>query len=144
MIVRKILKSKGTSITAVPVSEPIQKVAILLYEAEIGAVMVHDETLHPVGILSERDIMRGIAENGASVLDAPAQRLMTTHMITCTPEDHVDELMQVVTENRVRHLPVIERGHLAGIISIGDLVKARINELESEGEALRNYIGTAM
>jgi CBS domain-containing protein len=141
MIVRQILKSKGNSVTAVPASEPISNVATLLHEASIGAVMVHDENLKPVGILSERDIVRGLAEMGASVLDAPAHSLMTRELVTCTPEDHVNALMQVVTERRVRHLPVIEEQRLAGIVSIGDLVKARIGELELEGEALRTYIG---
>ena len=140
MIVKQILKSKGATVTAVPATEPVGNVATLLHEAGIGSVIVHDEALAPIGILSERDIVRGVAEKGAAVMQIPVSSLMTADMITCTPNDHIDQLMQVVTERRVRHLPVIENGHLAGIISIGDLVKARIGELESEGEALRTYI----
>ena len=140
MLVRQILKSKGATVTAVPACEPVRNVAILLHEAGIGSVIVHGEDLMPVGILSERDIVHGIAAEGASALDTPVGRLMTTDIITCSPDDHIDQLMQVMTERRVRHLPVLERGHLAGIVSIGDLVKARISELESEGEALRTYI----
>ena len=113
---------------------------MLLHEARIDSVLVHDEALVPIGILSERDIVRGIAESGVAVMEAPVRSLMTEDFLTCTPDDHIDKLMQVMTEHRVRHLPVIENGHLAGIVSIGDLVKARIGELESEGEALRTYI----
>ena len=142
MIVRQILKSKGATVTAVPACEPVRNVATLLHEAGIGSVIVHGEDLKPVGILSERDIVRGVAEEGAAAMDTPVRDLMTTDIITCSPDDHIDRLMQVMTERRVRHLPVMEHGHLAGIVSIGDLVKARISELESEGEALRSYIGT--
>ncbi len=140
MTVRQILKSKGATVTAVPAAEPVRNVATLLHESRIGSVIVHNEELMPIGILSERDIVRGIAEQGATALDAPASTLMTADIITCGPDDHIDRLMQVMTDQRVRHLPVLENGHLAGIISIGDLVKARIGELESEGEALRTYI----
>jgi CBS domain-containing protein len=140
MIVMQILKSKGATVTAVPATEPVNRVAVLLHEARIGSVLVHHEALVPIGILSERDIVRGIAESGVAVMEAPVRSLMTEDFLTCTPDDHIDKLMQVVTEHRVRHLPVIENGHLAGIVSIGDLVKARIGELESEGEALRTYI----
>lgn len=140
MIVRQILKSKGATVTAVSVAEPIANVATLLTDAGIGAVLVHDACGQPAGILSERDIVAGLAIRGASIMDATADSLMTTDLITCSPNDHIDELMRVVTDRRVRHLPVIENGHLAGIISIGDLVKARIAELETEGEALQRYI----
>jgi CBS domain-containing protein len=141
MIVRQILKLKGSTVIAVPTAEPIANVASLLAETRIGAVLVRNGSGEPVGILSERDIVEGLAVQGASVLDATAGALMTPDPITCSPTDHIDELMQVVTNRRVRHLPVLEGGHLAGIISIGDLVKARIGELESEGEALQRYIG---
>jgi CBS domain-containing protein len=140
MIVRQILKSKGATVTAVPACEPVRNVATLLHEAGIGSVIVHGKDLLPVGILSERDIVRGVAEEGADAMDTPVCELMTADFITCSPDDHIDQLMQVMTERRVRHLPVMESGRLAGIVSIGDLVKARISELESEGEALRTYI----
>ncbi|MCA8927518.1 MAG: CBS domain-containing protein [Alphaproteobacteria bacterium] len=140
MIVRQILKTKGSTVTAVPAAEPVVNVATLLTEARIGAVLVHDSFGQPAGIVSERDIVRGIATRGVSVLDEPVESLMTTDIITCSPDDHIDALMRVMTDRRVRHLPVIENGHLAGIISIGDAVKARISELESEGEAMQRYI----
>ena len=140
MIVRQILKSKGATVIAVSVAEPIGNVATLLTEARIGAVLVRDASGRPVGILSERDIVAGLANLGASVLDAPAETLMTSDLITCSPDDHIDALMRVMTERRVRHLPVIENGNLAGMVSIGDMVKARIGELETEGEALQRYI----
>ena len=140
MIVRQILKSKGATVTAVSVAEPIANVATLLTEAGIGAVLVHDCSGQPVGILSERDIVAGLANGGASIMDATAESLMTADLITCSPADDIDALMRVMTNRRVRHLPVIENGHLAGIISIGDVVKARIAELETEGEALQRYI----
>jgi CBS domain-containing protein len=141
MIVRQILKSKGSTVVAVPMAEPVANVATLLADSHIGAVLVRNALGEPVGILSERDIVEGLAHRGTRVLEATAGSLMTTDMVTCSPDDHIDELMQVVTNRRVRHLPVLEDGHLAGIISIGDLVKARIGELETEGEALQRYIG---
>ncbi|MGY9056723.1 MAG: CBS domain-containing protein [Alphaproteobacteria bacterium] len=145
MIVREILKSKGSTVLSVPAAEPLRHVATLLHEARIGAVIVHDDHCHPVGILSERDIVSAIAEQGASALDQPARSVMTADIITCTPDDHIDGLMQVVTERRVRHLPVLDAdGDMAGIISIGDLVKARIGELEREKEALRTYINAVV
>ena len=140
MIVRQILKSKGATVTAVPAAEPVANVATLLTEARIGAVLVHDACCRPVGILSERDIVAGLARQGARILDATAESLMTVDLITCSPDDHIDELMRVMTDRRVRHLPVLENGRLAGIISIGDVVKARIAELEPEGQALQRYI----
>ncbi len=141
MIVRQILKSKGASVTAVPACEPVRNVATLLHEAQIGAVIVHDKDLTPIGILSERDVVRGVAEQGAEVMEAPVRDLMTADMVVCSPNDDIEKLMHMVTDHRVRHLPVMDKGHLAGIVSIGDLVKARISELESEGHALRTYIG---
>lgn len=141
MIVRQILKSKGSTVTAVPASEPIANVATLLTEARIGSVLVRDADGRPAGILSERDIVAGLAQHGASVLNATAAMLMTDDIVTCGPDDHIDTLMQVVTERRIRHLPVLEAGHVAGMVSIGDLVKARIGELETEGEAMQRYIG---
>ena len=116
-------------------------VATLLMEARIGAVLVRGSNGDPVGILSERDIVEGLAAQGANVLAADAASLMTGDLVTCSPDDQVDALMRVVTNQRVRHLPVMEHGQLAGIVSIGDLVKARIGELETEGEALQRYIG---
>tara|TARA_R110002096_G_scaffold17764_12_gene61319 strand:+ start:827 stop:1261 length:435 start_codon:yes stop_codon:yes gene_type:complete len=141
MIVRQILKSKGSTVTSVPASESIANVATLLMEARIGAVLVRGSNGDPVGILSERDIVEGLAAQGANVLAADAASLMTGDLVTCSPDDQVDALMRVVTNQRVRHLPVMEHGQLAGIVSIGDLVKARIGELETEGEALQRYIG---
>lgn len=140
MIVRQILKSKGATVTAVSATEPVANVATLLTESGIGAVLVHDANGQPVGILSERDIVAGLATQGASVMDATAESLMTRDLITCAPDDHIDGLMRVMTNRRIRHLPVLENGRLAGIVSIGDVVKARIGELEAEGEALQRYI----
>ena len=143
MIVRQILKSKGTTVLSVPNNEAVAQVATVLREMNVGAVAVLDEQRHLAGIVSERDIVWAIAEHGVAALDWPASALMTQDLVTCSPGDHTDALMHVVTEQRVRHLPVLEHGHLAGIISIGDLVKARIGELESEGEAMRTYIAAA-
>ena len=140
MIVRQILKSKGSTVTSVPASESIANVATLLMEARIGAVLVRGSNGDPVGILSERDIVEGLAAQGANVLAADAASLMTGDLVTCSPDDQVDALMRVVTNQRVRHLPVMEHGQLAGIVSIGDLVKARIGELETEGEELAQQL----
>ena len=98
------------------------------------------DNAHLEGILSERDIVEAIASKGAAALAMPASALMSREVVTCSPKDHIADLMAVMTEKHIRHLPVLVEGGLAGIISIGDVVKCRVQEVESEAEALRAYV----
>jgi len=129
----------GAVITTVP-DQTITSVADLLTVNHIGAVPVLDRDGSLVGIISERDIIRGIAEHGAAALSLPVERLMVTEALTCLPSDTLTKIMSVMTCQRVRHLPVIEDGKLQGIISIGDVVKHRLEEVELEAEDLRGYV----
>src|SRR5262249_9068464 len=106
----------------------------------IGALVVSDDGHSVAGILSERDIVHALAEHGATLLALPVERLMTRRVVTCTPEDTVSELRGRMTERRLRHMPVIRNDRLCGIVSIGDLVKSRIEEVEFEADELRHFI----
>ena len=108
----------------------------------IGALLVSEDGRRVAGILSERDIVHALAEQGAALLAMPVDRLMTRKVITCVPEDTVSELMARMTQHRFRHLPVVKDGTLIGIVSIGDLVKNRIEEVEFEADSLRSFIAS--
>jgi CBS domain-containing protein len=139
MIIRSILKSKGSNVEIVTPDKSIQEVARILHLKRIGAVIVmQDNQIR--GVLSERDIVRGICEFGANVLDKTASDLMTREVVTCGFNDTIIDLMELMTNNRIRHLPVVEKGRLEGVISIGDIVKNRIAETEMEAQALKEYI----
>jgi CBS domain-containing protein len=120
--------------------QTIASVAKVLTSNRIGAVPVIDEKDRLVGIISERDIVRSLSENGALTLTLPVERLMTHEVATCSPGDQLDDLMGVMTNRRIRHLPVVENGALQGIVSIGDVVKQRLDEVQFEVEELRRYI----
>lgn len=141
MIVRSILKSKGKDVETVAPDASILNVSKILHQKRIGAVLVMNEG-QIRGVLSERDIVRGICQYGADVLARPASDLMTRDVVTCDMDDTVNALMELMTNNRIRHIPVLEQGRLAGIISIGDVVKNRIAESEMEAQALKEYIVT--
>ena len=143
MTIKQILKSKGSAVTSVPPTATILDVAKLLREKRIGAVLVQDAGGKVLGILSERDIVRFIAEHGARTLDMTAAQLMTAEVRTASTDDTVQQVMAVMTERRFRHLPVVERGELVGLISIGDVVKTMIDEKEHEVESLRAYVAGA-
>ncbi len=140
MFVSDILNRKGTSVVSVGPGDRIGDVASVLHDERIGAVLVRDETGTLVGMLSERDIVNAIADQGSSCLDFKAADLMTAEVVTCKPKDSVTEAMTLMTERRIRHLPVIEANKLIGVISIGDVVKERLAEAEFEAEQLREYI----
>ncbi|HEX7775180.1 MAG TPA: CBS domain-containing protein [Parvibaculum sp.] len=139
MNVATILKAKGNEVATVAPTITLAEAARLLSEKRIGAVIImHGQQL--LGILSERDIVKAIARMGVESLDRPVREIMTSRVVTCGLNDSVDELMDSMTEGRFRHLPVIDRGELVGIVSIGDVVKHRIAETVMETEALRLYI----
>ncbi|WP_042695200.1 CBS domain-containing protein [Azospirillum sp. B506] len=140
MHVAVLLKRKGNRIVSAAPDDTVAAVARLLTEHRIGAVLVMDDDGQPVGILSERDIVRAIARDGAVALDRPAADLMTRELITAAPDDTVADMMAVMTERRIRHVPIVESRRVVGVISIGDVVKARIDDAELEVESLRGYV----
>jgi CBS domain-containing protein len=139
MLVGQILAAKGSKVVTTRPDATIAEVARLLRRARIGAVVVTEgRTL--AGIISERDIARGLADHGAELLEMKVGQLMTREVVTCTPEDTVDHLRATMTEGRFRHLPVLRDGEMIGIVSIGDVVKHRLDELEAETHQLQDYI----
>jgi len=142
MIVEHILAAKGHEVVTIEPERTLLETARLLDEKRIGAVVVSDAD-HPVlGIISERDIARAVAQRGAAVLDEPVSQQMTAKLFTCTRSCTVSDLMEVMTDRKVRHVPIVERGRLSGIISIGDVVKHRLAELEAEERLMRDYTAT--
>ncbi len=140
MYVADILNAKGTEVIATGPTETVAATAGLLNNRRIGAVLVRDGEDNVIGVVSERDIIRGIALNGASALDMEVRDLMTSEVVTCKPTDTISEVMRVMTTHRFRHLPVMEDGALKGMISIGDVVKYRLEETEMEARVLRDYV----
>ncbi|WP_407189152.1 CBS domain-containing protein [Bradyrhizobium centrosematis] len=142
MTVRSILNTKGHQIMSVEPDAKLADAIKLLGEKKIGAVLVMNQS-RLEGILSERDIVRVLGERGAGVLEVPVSEVMTRKVVTCKETDTIAELMETMTTGKFRHLPVVENGKVVGLISIGDVVKRRVQEYESEQEALRDYIKTA-
>lgn len=141
MTVAAILRAKGSHVEITRPDTTLYSVAWQLKTRNIGAVVVVGEGgTTPLGMISERDFVRQLIEHGAHLLALPASRVMTTPVVTCTPEDRVTAVMARMTRHRVRHLPVIDDGGLAGIISIGDVVKHRLDELELEANVLRETL----
>ena len=138
-----ILRHKGNEVIAIPPDAAIPTVTELLRARGIGAVLVTDRLGQMLGIVSERDIVRSLAARGADTLGMSAAQLMTRVLTTATPSTSVEGAMLLMTENRVRHLPVLEDGHVVGLVSIGDVVKARIMEQEQEVDSLKAYISGA-
>jgi CBS domain-containing protein len=138
--VYSILKRKGDSVvTAVP-DQNIASFAALLYAHRIGATPVVGAENQVVGMISERDVIRGIIENGASVLTLPVSALMTKLVVTCTPDEQIGDVLENISLNRTRHVPVVDNGKLIGIVSIGDIVKQLLEEAQFEVNSLRTYI----
>lgn len=140
MTVKSILEEKGRAVFTLPPVETIANAVRALAEHRIGAVVVIGGSGRIEGILSERDIVRIIAAEGAAALDKPISSAMTSKVHTCTEMNTVNDVMEIMTRARFRHLPVEEGGVLVGIISIGDVVKRRIREVEKEAEQIRAYI----
>ena len=142
MTVAAILQGKPERLIGLPDSKSLADAAKLLSEERIGALVIRNAGGDMIGILSERDIVRAIAREGTGVLDKPVSTIMTRDVICCTPQDSVAEVMGMMTARRFRHLPVKNNGKLIGMVSIGDVVKARVEEAEGEAAQLREYIAS--
>jgi len=143
MTVSIILAAKGHEVTTIEPGATMKSAVTLLTEKRIGAVPVLGADHRIVGILSERDVVRALAERGAAALDEPVSRAMTRKVATCTETETIASLMERMTEGKFRHLPVVDQGRLVGIVSIGDVVKHRLQEMERDSAAMRDYILTA-
>jgi len=140
MLVSHILKEKGRDVLAIPPEATLFEAARVLTLNRIGALLVRDPKGALKGIISERDIVRAIAEEGASALALTVSERMTKDVATCEQNDTIAEIMETMTRCRFRHMPVVEGGRVAGIVSIGDVVKIRIAETMREAQALKDYI----
>jgi CBS domain-containing protein len=140
MLVSQILKEKGDMVFTAAPGDSVAAVAALLQARRVGAMVVLDEAQSVAGIVSERDIVRVVAELGPEGLGQPVSACMTRDVVYAEPQESVDELLERMTDRRVRHLPVCRDGRLMGIISIGDLVKSKIAEAVAETETLKAYI----
>ena len=141
MNVQSIIGGKSPVVATITQTSTLRQAIDQLTERRIGALVVSGDGRKIEGIISERDIVRAASTSGPTALDGSVGSVMSTDVVTCSAGDGVDRLMALMTERRIRHLPVVdERGHLAGIVSIGDVVKARLSELEQENHALSEYI----
>jgi len=141
MNVQSIIAHKGDAVATIPQTATLDEATSMLSRRRIGALVVSGDGRAINGIISERDIVRQVASGGLAALTASVGSAMSTDVITCSAGDGVDRLMELMTDQRIRHLPVVDdAGHLAGIVSIGDVVKARLAELELENRALADYI----
>jgi CBS domain-containing protein len=142
MNVDGILRAKGAAVVTIGPDATVEMLVQGLRDERIGAMVVTENGRSVLGIISERDVVRGLAERGPKILEVPVANLMTRHVVSCTPADTVKQVMAVMTQRRVRHVPVVTDGVLSGIISIGDVVKNRLEEMEMETNVLREaFIG---
>lgn len=142
MNVATILKTKGTAVTTARPDQPLLEIIQKLSQKKIGAVVVVGDKGSVDGIISERDIIKAISQKGEKALSLAVSQFMTRKVVTCKLSSHVDELMELMTAGRFRHLPVVENGSLMGIVSIGDIVRNHVSEVELEVSAMRNYLAT--
>lgn len=142
MTVRLLMNSKegGGEVVSVSPSTTVEELAGVLVKHRIGAALVRDGKGNVQGLISERDVIHGIAEHGKGTTQKPVSEFMTREIVTCTPDDTIDSVMETMTARRFRHVPVMEGGALIGVISIGDVVKYRIEQTEREAQHLREYI----
>lgn len=143
MNVKTILAAKGGDVISIEPTADLSAAAKLLSKHRIGAVVICGAGGRLAGILSERDIVRAVAEHGSSALALPVGQVMTRNVITCSENDSISELMERMTERKFRHMPVLKAERLIGVISIGDVVKSRVQEIETDAAAMRDYIQTA-
>ena len=140
MNVETILRAKGRDVATIEPDSTVENAIRLLASRRIGALIVSEDGRRVDGIVSERDIVQGLADHGPALLEQRVEEVMTRRVHTCSPEDTVEELMGRMTERRIRHLPVVEAGALCGMVSIGDVVKNRLEEVEYEASSLRSYV----
>jgi CBS domain-containing protein len=143
MRISEVLRHKGDKVTTIAPQASVQELLDTLAEHNIGAVIVSSDGANIDGIVSERDVVRKLHESGAALLDQQVLTIMTPDVHTCTLDTHIDDLMRLMTQQRIRHVPIVNEGRLAGLVSIGDVVKNRIDELEFERKHLVDYISTA-
>jgi CBS domain-containing protein len=141
MRISDVLRSKSSALVTLSPDATVRDLIDLLAEHNIGAVIVGDDANPVAGIVSERDVVRGLV-SGTTILESLVADIMTTTVKTAAPSDSVDDLMRIMTEHRIRHVPVVVDGQLKGIVSIGDVVKSRIGELEFERDQLESYVHT--
>ena len=140
MFVSDILSQKGGLVFTVTMATTVAQIAQQLGTRRIGSVLVMADADTVAGIVSERDLVSAVSRHGAAALDLEARQVMTRDVVTCHPDDSIDHVMEMMTTRRFRHVPVVHRGELLGLVSIGDVVKARLEEARHETEALRAYI----
>jgi CBS domain-containing protein len=138
--ISSLLEHKGASVVTIAKETTVAEAVQALERHGIGALVVSDDGSHIDGILSERDVVRALGRHGGDLLDHPVHTIMTANVVTCAPDNDVESLMSAMTDNRVRHVPVVVDGKLAGLVSIGDVVKSRIGELEKDRKELEEYI----
>lgn len=144
MHVQAILNRKGAHVATIEAGASLARAVELLRQHGVGALVVSDDSCIIEGIISERDVVRRLASDGVGALDAHVALVMTREVTTCRPEDDLVHLARLMTDQRIRHVPVVdERGGLLGIVSIGDVVKQRLDHLENENQALFSYITNA-
>ena len=143
MNVKAILATKGGDVVCIEPTADLAAAARLLGAHRIGAVLIRGAGGRLSGILSERDIVRAISEQGAAALTLPVAQVMTRNVATCVEDDSIASIMERMTAGKFRHMPVVAKGELIGLVSIGDVVKQRVGEIEQESEAMRDYIRTA-
>jgi CBS domain-containing protein len=143
MTVAAILAQKGRDVATTTKDRTLEEIVAILARRKIGALVVVEGGDRIIGIISERDIVRSAAGHGAGMLKAKVEDVMTKAVMTCGEQETINEVMTRMTRGRFRHLPVVDHGRLAGIVSIGDVVKARIEQVEREAEEMRTYIATA-
>jgi CBS domain-containing protein len=140
MQVQSILNAKGDQVTTISPTASVRELAALLKGNKIGAVVVSKSGRSIDGIVSERDVVHKLTDFGPKFLAVQVSEIMTSDVLTCSPDDSVDDCMEMMTGRRVRHLPVEKAGKLVGLVSIGDIVKAKIDEIRVEAESLKQYI----
>jgi len=140
MRIDAVLRQKGQAVASIRPEATVREALAELARHGIGALVVSGDGRTPAGMMSERDVVRAVDRSGADVLDSPVSSIMSTELQTCSPEDEVETLMAIMTRYRIRHVPVLKDGELAGIVSIGDVVKNRMDELEEDRKALVDFI----
>ncbi|WP_417671799.1 CBS domain-containing protein [Roseibium sp.] len=143
MTVAAILNGKGRDVFSEKATTALSKICQVLAEKGIGAILITDNDGHIEGIISERDIVKAIGRQGPKALDLPVGDIMTRSVVTCVEEDTINDVMNKMSQGRFRHVPIVKDGKVAGVISIGDVVKHRIAQVEQEAEQMRSYISMA-